>query len=330
MKSLRLDLLGLAFVLVWSSGYVVGALATEVLAPLTVTLWRFVVAAVVLAAIARWRGERWPRGTQLLQVAGVGVPLFAIQFGALYTALADGMPASTVSLIACSSPLLVAAISAALRWEALTPRRWVGIALGVLGVVITLADRVGRPPSVAALLWTLGGLAGLAAGTLLQSRLSLRSGPAATASVEVAAAAIVLAIWAPAKGSLAIPLTAHALGTFAWLALITGVGAPLLLFALIRQRGAVRASSLLFVVPAVTAIASWPVLGTTIGPLAVAGLIVAGAGLWLARVRPQPPTLPPTSPPTLSPTGAPTLPPTSTTTGAWSDGPVPLRASRST
>ena len=41
MKPLRIDVLGLSFVLIWSSGYVVGGLATQVIAPLAVTLWRF-------------------------------------------------------------------------------------------------------------------------------------------------------------------------------------------------------------------------------------------------------------------------------------------------
>src|SRR4051812_25540472 len=105
MKALRLDPLPLAFVLVWSSGYVVGALATEVSAPLAVTLWRFAVAAGVLGARALARHERWPRGRDLAMLAVIGVLLFAVQFGALYTALADGMPAGTTALIACSSPL---------------------------------------------------------------------------------------------------------------------------------------------------------------------------------------------------------------------------------
>jgi drug/metabolite transporter (DMT)-like permease len=283
VKSLRIDLLGTAFVLIWSSGYVVGSLATQVMAPLAVTLWRFVLAAVVLAAVAVWRGESWPRGRELAAVAAIGVPMFAVQFGALYSALADGMPASTTSLIACSAPLLVAVIGFAAGWERLSGTQSAGIALGLAGVVITLADRVGRPPSPAALGWTLLGLAALTAGTTMQARLRSGAGPAAVASVELVAGFAVLAVWAPLRGPLAIPLTVHALGTFAWLALVTGIGAPLLLFALIRQRGATRASSYLFIVPAVTAIAAWPVLGTPLQPTAVAGLAVAAAGLWLAN-----------------------------------------------
>jgi drug/metabolite transporter (DMT)-like permease len=288
MKSLRVDVLGSVFVLLWSSGYIVGSLATQVIAPLAVTLWRFVVAALVLAAAAAWRGEKWPRGRELASVAAVGVPMFAVQFGALYTALADGMPASTTSLIACSSPLLVAVISFAAGWEPLSRIHAAGIALGLAGVVITLADRVGRPPSLTALAWTLLGLAGLTIGTILQSRLRHGTGPSATASIELGVGAIVLAIWAPLRGPVSIPITTHALGTFAWLALVTGVGAPLLLFALIRQRGATRASSFLFLVPAVTAIGAWPILGTPLQPTAVAGLAVAATGLWLASRARQP------------------------------------------
>src|SRR4051794_163257 len=110
MKALRLDVLGIASVLVWSSGYLVGAIATRTMAPLAVTLWRFAVAAGVLAVVAVVRRERWPRGRQVLALLGVGVPFFAVQFGAFYTAMAHGLTAGTTSLIACSSPLAVAAI----------------------------------------------------------------------------------------------------------------------------------------------------------------------------------------------------------------------------
>lgn len=285
MKALRIDGLSALFVFVWSSGYVVGALATEVAPPLAVTLWRFVVAAVVLAAVAGWRRERWPRGRALWQLAALGVPMFAVQFGALYQAMSEGLPAGTTALITCSAPLVVATIGALAGWERLSAVQWSGVALGVVGVAVTLADRVGRPPSVGTLLWALVGLAGLVCGTGLQARIRTDAGHAATAAVEVAAGAVVLAVWAPLAGSVAIPPTGHALGAFGWLALVTGVGSPLLLFALIRRQGATAASSLLFVVPAVTALASWPVLGTPIGVGTVAGLVIVAVALRLVSRR---------------------------------------------
>lgn len=102
-----------------------------------------------------------------------------------------------------------------------------------------------------------------------------------------------MAAWAPLEGPLGVPDTARAIGPLLWIALIPGVLGPMLFFALIKQRGATRASSLLFLVPAVTAIAAWPILGTPLGATTILGLAIAAAGLRLTlnpstRRRPTP------------------------------------------
>ena len=285
MKALRPDVLGTAFILLWSSGYLVGAVATKEAAPLALTMWRFAVAAAALAIVALVRRETWPHGRDLLALLGVGVPMYAVQFGALYAAMSDGLSAGTTALIACSSPLVVAAIGALSGWDRLGPGQWLGVALGVVGVLVTLADRMSRPPSVAALSWALLGLAGLALGTTLQGRVRTVAGPSAVAAVEVAAGCAVLAVWAPLNGDVALSQTTTGIVSFAWIALFTGVGGPLLLNALVRRGGATRASSHLFVVPAVTALAAWPLLGTPLGPLTAVGLLTVVVALSLATGR---------------------------------------------
>jgi drug/metabolite transporter (DMT)-like permease len=291
MKTLhtRSGLLGPSFVVLWSSGYVVGSVATRSIAPLTVTLWRFVISAVVLGAIALYRRETWPTRLPDLAFAAVtGVVAFTVQFTALYRGLAEGMPAATTALIACSAPLLVAVVGAAVGWDRLDGRQWLGVLLGVLGVVVTLSDRLGRPPSASALGWTLIGLGGLAGGSLLQGRLLGRGGPTALTAVQVAAGAVTTAFWAPFDGSLRIPETASALTSFGWLALVAGVVGPLLLLALIGRHGPTRGTSLLFLVPSFTAFLGWLLLGEPVGVVALAGLGIAGLGLWLGRRRPAP------------------------------------------
>jgi drug/metabolite transporter (DMT)-like permease len=161
----------------------------------------------------------------------------------------------------------------------------VRVGLGVLGVVVTLSDRLGRPPTAAALGWVLLGTGGLAGGSLLQARLLGRGGPTALTAVQVAAAALVTAAWAPFAGSLAIPADVSAWASFGWLALVAGVVGPLMLLALITRHGPTRGTSLLFLVPAVTAMVGWVLLREHVGAVAVLGLLVAGAGLWLGRRR---------------------------------------------
>jgi drug/metabolite transporter (DMT)-like permease len=286
MKALHEQWLPTAFVLLWSSAYIAGAVATPAIAPLAVTLWRFLIAGSLLAVIAWRRHERWPSGRELKGALAAGILLFAIQFAALYIGLALHMPAATTALIACSAPLFVASASAVMGWERLSTRRWAGVVIGVTGVVVTLSDRLGRPPSTAALAWALLGLSGLVAGTMLQGRMKFQSGPSAIAAVELLASALVLAFVAPFAGSLAISTTPSVLAAFAFIALLAGVGAPLLLFALIRRRGATGASSLLFIVPPLTALEGWLILGTRIGPAAIGGLAISALGLWLGRAIP--------------------------------------------
>lgn len=286
MNPLQHRLVVLGFIVVWTSGYVVGALATSSAEPLAIVFWRFAFAAVAFGLLAIGAHDRWPQGYRAWSaVAVAGIALFAVQFGGLYIGLREGMPAATTALIACSAPLLVAGVTAALRWERLGRRGWMGIALGIVGVAVTLADRVGRPPSITVAAWTALGLAGLAGGTLLQSRLRVDAGRFAIPAVQSAASTVVLAVWAPLAGGFAIPLTGKAIGSLGWLAVICTIGGPLLLYSLIRTDGPTRASSNLFVVPAATAIAAWPVLGDRLGPTAIVGLAIGATGMLLLSRR---------------------------------------------
>src|SRR5690348_5656821 len=130
------------FVLVWSSGYVVGGLATRHAPALAVTLFRMALAAGLLTALALSRRARWPSSRrEWAGVAAVGALLCGVQFGGIYLGMQHGMPAGTTALLASSSPLLVAVIQVAAGAELLAPRQWLGVALGLTGVLLALLPR---------------------------------------------------------------------------------------------------------------------------------------------------------------------------------------------
>jgi drug/metabolite transporter (DMT)-like permease len=280
-----MDRLSLLFVAVWSSGYVVAGFATEDAPPLAVTFWRLLLAAGLLVGYARWRGVTWPHELRTVASIGlVGVLLFTVPFGTVYLAMAHGMPAGTAALIISCCPLGVAALQSFLGTERLRATQWLGAALGLFGVLLALMSRAGRPDSLAPVLWTVVGLVSFAVATVLTGRLVPSGADArAVGAIENAAAATALLPWALLNGGVAVPLTAHNVGAAGWLTLVNGVGGPLLVLALVRTHGATKASSLQFVVPPVTALVSWPLLGQPIGVLTVAGLVVAGVGVALVH-----------------------------------------------
>ncbi len=73
----------------------------------------------------------------------------------------------------------------------------------------------------------------------------------------------------------------------AWCVLVMSIGALLLWFWLLRNGSASSASALHFLIPPIGLAMSWLVLGETISPSDLLGVVPVALGIWLAT-RPAP------------------------------------------
>ncbi len=211
-----------------------------------------------------------------------------------------GVPAALSALLGGIAPLAVAAAGVALLGERLTVRQWAGSALGVAGVVLAVLDRLGHARVGAGIAVTLLGVVGFTVGTLLQRRtgaaMDLRTGGA----VQFTVAALAVLPVAVVHGGLALPATPGALGSLAYLSLGNSVGATSLLFLLLRSRYAADATSLLYLVPPITALVGAAFLRQPLGPASWLGLLVATTGVILTKRRPARPQPTPDEKPALA------------------------------
>src|SRR5690349_2208616 len=107
------------FVVLWSSGYVVGALAIGEADPLPLLALRFTLAAL-------------------------GALLQVVQFGGVYGGFALGVPAALSALAMLGlSPLVTTGLAVGSGQERSDARLWAGLAIGVVGVAISLAPELG-------------------------------------------------------------------------------------------------------------------------------------------------------------------------------------------
>ncbi len=270
-----------AMALLWSSGYIVGALATAHTPAFTVTFWRFLVAAPVMAAIALAGGVRWPRRADLGWIVAVGVLLQGVQFAGIYGAIGEGVPAGLVALLAGISPVAVAVLGAVLFGESFTRRQWLGSALGVLGVVFAVADEMQGALTVGGLLLSLLGVAGLVAGTLVQRFRAGEADPRGSNAVQLAAAALFMLPLAALGPGFHVELTYAALAPLLWLTLVLSIVAILIYFWLLAHQKGGEATSFLYVVPAIVAIAAVPILGQSLSIGVVIGLALSLVGVNL-------------------------------------------------
>src|SRR3954471_24407472 len=271
------------FVVFWSSGYVVGALAIEVADPLPLLAIRFTLAALVAAPLALRHG-RW-RAAPILKLAVVGVLLQVIQFGGVYGGFALGVPAGLGALIMLGlSPLVTSGLAIAGGQERGDARLWIGLAIGVAGVAISLAPALGRATVGAGVALTVVGMFGLAGGTVLQKRWVGAADMRVSAAVQNLTAGVVVVPLAATFGG-HVEMGAQLVLSVAWIAWGMGIISLLALVSVLRHHAASAVAALLLVVPARAAIASGIALGDPLHPATLAGMLVAmvGVGAVLRR-----------------------------------------------
>jgi len=280
--------LGAAFVLLWCTGYPAAKLALAHAAPLTLLVLRFGSAAMLLALLAVFAGVSWPRGRTALHSVVTGALSLALQFGALYVAVALGVNVGIAALVIGMTPIATALISRALG-EALSSRQWLGFAFGAAGVVLAVADRIGTSdaPWFAYLLLLLG-LAGIGAGTVYQKRFAVDVDPRAGLAIQQASATLLLLPFALHEG-FRFDASAAFLGSLGWLIVVNSLIAFALMFVLLRRGAASRVAALFFLMPPVTAIMNYFVLGDALTVAKIAGFALATFGVWLATREPATP-----------------------------------------
>lgn len=274
------------FVLLWSTGFIGAKLGLPHAEPITFLLIRMAAVALLLGAIAWIMKAPWPDPRQAAHIAVAGLLVHGAYLGGVFSAIEHGLPAGTVALIVGLQPLLTAVAAGPVLGETVTRRQWLGFALGLVGVLLVVWEKVAfRPGSGAGLLLAGVALVGITLGTLHQKRhgggMDLRSGTA----IQYAATAALFAVLAPLTETMAVEWTGRFVFALVWLSLVLSVGAIFLLFWLIRRGAASRVASLFYLTPPTTAVMAWLLFGETLGPAALVGMGVAIAGVALVNRR---------------------------------------------
>ncbi len=300
------------FVLLWATGFIGAKLGLPYAPPLKFLLWRFAIVIVLMTLLALAARALWPRGVQWVHVAVAGVLLQAGYVGGIFVSIDLGMPAGVSALVVGLQPVLTAAFAASTTsslGERVSARQWLGFALGFGGVALVVWGRAG-PGGLAAMAGAVGagavgvgavgvgGMAwgGLAAvvmallamtvGLLYQKRYCGTLDVRTQSVVQFIAAAAVLLPLSLAFETRAVVWSGEFLFALGWLVLVLSVGAVSLLLVMIRRGAATSVSSLMYLVPPVTALMAWLMFDEALGVAAIAGMALAAAGVALVAGAP--------------------------------------------
>jgi drug/metabolite transporter (DMT)-like permease len=273
------------FVFLWSTGFIFGKIGVAYAEPFTLLSIRFAVVTLLMLAIALATAAPWPASTrQTGHYAVVGVLLHGGYLGGIFAALEVGLSPAVAALIVGLQPLLTATVVGPLLGERVTPRQWLGLALGFAGVVMVLSSKLAFDRAgLAGIAFATLSLVGITGATLYQKRYCAAMDWRSGAVVQYAAAAVAVAVVALLTEQGRVLWTGDFIFAMTWLVLVLSVGAVGLLNLLIRRGAAARVASLFYLVPPMAALEAYLIFGETLGPAALVGMGLAAIGVAMAN-----------------------------------------------
>jgi len=280
---------GATLVVMWSSGFVGAALGTRYAPPDTLLAWRYLVAAAVLLTVLAHRRARLSRRAVLRQAA-VGLLCQVGYLGGVVTGVGLGVAAGTAALVAALQPLLVAALSGPVLGERTGRAQLAGLLAGLAGVALVVSDDLRLGPTAAwVYLLPFAGMLALSTGTLWQRRLHAPETLLEALALQTATAALVFTTEAALAGRLDPPADTGFWAAVAWTVVLSSFGGYGSYLLVLRQGGATRVSTLLYLTPPTTTLWAFWMFGERPGALAFAGMVVCALGVYIAlRARRQP------------------------------------------
>jgi drug/metabolite transporter (DMT)-like permease len=128
----------LAVVVLWAANFVIVKAVLADVPPLVFTGLRYIVAALSVLALLRWReGSIAVPRRDLVMLLGLGVMGFAV-YQTLWTLGLTHITAGDSALLIATTPVLVAVIAAAMGTDTLTPPKAVGAVVSFAGVALVI------------------------------------------------------------------------------------------------------------------------------------------------------------------------------------------------
>jgi drug/metabolite transporter (DMT)-like permease len=274
------------FVFIWASGFVVAKYAfknSDVIFFLSI---RLLIAAAILAVIAKMMGQSLKLSrSDLISSFAIGIALHGLYLGGVWQAIAEGSPSGIASVITSLQPVFVSLIAVRLLGEKLTRNQFIGLFLGLVGVWLVLAPAFSRTGemTVIALVLLIAALSGSTSATLMQKKIG-HSIPLLTGTTyQFLIAGIVLGLYSISTGKISMQWNLESTLAMAWAVVVTSLIAILLLLWMLTYGSAARVSSLLYLVPPVTAIQALILFGEKLNPQAIIGIAMTALGVALVQ-----------------------------------------------
>jgi drug/metabolite transporter (DMT)-like permease len=273
------------FAVFWASSYAAAKIGLADISPYAFVAIRLTIAAA--AAVVLALAFKCPRGPLRLRWPHLLIGGALVHGLALSTAHAAliSVAATPTALVHAFHPILTAALGVLILGETFAWWQWLGVALGLLGVVLGVPHDADH--SIVALLGL--SLLGLSGGTLYLRKFAPDIPPFTATAVQLTGGALLAILLAALFETPRVQWSPALIGAMTWNVLFMSIAGMALYNLMMDRYGAAKAAAGFFVVPGASAVIAWLMIDEHLRPLVLMGLFAATFGVVLVWWRPRDP-----------------------------------------
>jgi drug/metabolite transporter (DMT)-like permease len=280
-------LLAWYFVIVWGSGYLASKTGMQYAAPFTFLSLRYIFGVLCLIPWILVTRPQWPESPRdFFHVCIAGLLMHAINLSGSHHAQYLGMSAGITALILATQPVITALFAHRMLSERPAPLQWLGVMLGLAGVVLVVWHKINvQAVTIASLVAVAVSLAAITAGTLYQRIFCKAADLRSAALIQFIVSLMVLVPLAWTNEGFVIQWSWPLIASIAFLVLFASIFAVNALHTLMRRGHATKVTSLFFLTPIVAVLLEWVMFNVVPTRLSMIGIAVTCAGVALVAWR---------------------------------------------
>ena len=281
--NIRALLLGLIFVIIWSSAFTSARIIVLYSSPLAALSIRFFISGLIGVLIALALGQSFKLTKSQWRATFVfGLCQNALYLGLNFVAM-QSIEASLAAIIASTMPLMVAFAGWLFVSERLSLSGILGLVFGFSGVTLIMWARLNQGVDIFGLVLCIIGALALTVATLTLKDASSGGNIMMIVGLQMLVGSAVLAVFCLLFENIHFTLNNSFLLAFAYTTIFPGLVATVVWFKLVNHIGAVKAATYHFLNPFFGVVIAWLFLRESISYMDGLGVVIITVGIYMVQ-----------------------------------------------
>ena len=276
------NIIPVIFVILWSSAFITSKIIVDNAPPFLSLSIRFGIVAFLFFLFFIFFSKNKYISFKAIRNASISGLLFhGLYLGGVFFALSKGISATLIALIVSLQPILTSFLAKVYLNETLTKFQWLGILLGFGGAIIIIISDLVHGLTAVAFFAGIVGLVSSSLGIIWQKKVGSDLSLSGNNFLQALSASIFHLFLALCFEEFFIKFSNDFILAMSWQIFAVSLGAFLILMWLLSKKKANETSTLFFLIPPISALLAFLILGETLTPFDFTGLFLSCLGVFI-------------------------------------------------